>query len=273
MGVFADGAEPARVRRGPPGDAQGHRGLGPLHDPRRARAAAGGVSVPCVGHRPGDDRAARRRAARGPSGAGEGRRLGAGGGDHQSRRLVGAASARGARRLGVRVRQRRLPGRRRHRRGGARAEPRRASGRPRRHPPGRRLAGRHGLQGRRLRRLRRRQHAHAGAQAAVLRLRGGHRPADRRRHGAHAGGVRGPRARELAGVAARLGVAGEGAGERRLVVRALGRQPCLRHRRRGPGDGRRRRRSRGRDDPPGGSLAGGAPERRRRVGRGPALLP
>ena len=59
----------------------------------------------------------------------------------------------------------------------------------------------------------------------------------------------------------------------RLLVRPLGRQLRLRHR------GRRSRRwsragvpPRGAGDPPGRALAGGLPERRRRLGRGPALL-
>ena len=61
---------------------------------------------------------------------------------------------------------------------------------------------------------------------------------------------------------------------RRLVVRPLGRQPRLRHRR--GRAGARRRRACAPDDAAiraGGRLAGGAPERRRRLGRGPALLP
>ena len=77
-------------------------------------------------------------------------------------------------------------------------------------------------------------------QAAVLRLRRGDRPAERRRHrarGRDAGGEQAMAA--AAGCAARHRVAAARAGGGRLLVRPLGRQPRLRHRR-----GRARRSSR-----------------------------
>ena len=95
--------------------------------------------------------------------------------------------------------------------------------------------------GRRLGRVRRRQHQADPARRAVLRLRRGDRPAERRRHRARARDARRRRARRHERGAARAGVAERRAGGRRLVVRALGRQPRLRHRRRRAGAGRRRR--------------------------------
>ena len=74
-------------------------------------------------------------------------------------------------------------------------------------------------------------------------------------------------------VPARRRLAARRAGARRLVVRPLGRQPRLRHRRGRPGP--RRRRHADRRDPRsgGGPLARATPERRRRLGRGPPLVP
>jgi squalene cyclase/nucleoside phosphorylase len=71
---------------------------------------------------------------------------------------------------------------------------------------------------------------------------------------------------------ARPRLAAAGAGDGRLVVRALGRQPPLRDRRRGAGADRRRHRARRSRDPPRRRLARGVPERGRRLGRGSALL-
>ena len=71
-----------------------------------------------------------------------------------------------------------------------------------------------------------------------------------------------------AGRAARAALAARAAGGRRIVVRALGRQPRLRHRRRRAGADRRRRRSRRAVHPARRALAARAPERRRRLGRG-----
>ena len=136
------------------------------------------------------------------------------------------------------------------------------------------LDGRHAVPRRRLGRLRRRQHAHAADAAAVLRLRRGDRPAERRRHRARRRDARRPRPRPTRGDSppASAGCCAA-AGARRLVVRPLGREPRLRHRRGGAraaspagvtADAAR--------DPARGALAGDAPERRRRLGRGPALL-
>jgi len=62
------------------------------------------------------------------------------------------------------------------------------------------------------------------------------------------------------------------AGEGRVLVRPLGRQPRVRHRRRGARAGRGRHPGRRAGDPAGRALAGGAPEPGRRLGRGPALV-
>ena len=130
--VYSDPrAAPARLSARTPG--AGRRARGPRHFPRPRgdagwpRAAAGGLPVAGMGHLPRRDRAARRRRCRPMIPAvvravewllGEEVRI--------SRRLVGPPAPTRAGRLGVRVRQRRLPGRRRHRRGRARAAPRQA---------------------------------------------------------------------------------------------------------------------------------------------------
>ena len=93
------------------------------------------------------------------------------------------------------------------------------------------LARGHAVQGRRLGRVRRGQHPRAGQQAAVLRLRRGHRPAERGRHRAHRRGVRGRRARQRDRLPPRRDLAAEEPGERRVLVRPLGRELHLRHRR------------------------------------------
>ncbi len=178
-----------------------------------------------------------------------GRRLAARRGGHRSRatgRSRGPSCARG---LGLRVRQRQLPRRRRHRRGGARARCRlraaAANAAGTAAPPpaargaidgavGRALSlGRGDAEPRRrLGRVRRRQHALARPRAAVPRLRRGDRRAERRRHRARAS-----RCSRALGLERRAGRAAgvrwliEQPGARRLVVRALGRQPRLRHRR------------------------------------------
>ena len=111
-------------------------------------------------------------------------------------------------------------------------------------------------------------------QAAVLRLRRGHRPAVRRRHRARRRDA-GARADSPSTEATRRGIDWllRRAGARRLLVRPLGRQLRLRHRRRRAGAGRRRHRRPSDDrDPARRALARAAPERRRRLGRGPALL-
>ena len=100
------------------------------------------------------------------------------------RRLGGAPAPPGARRLGVRVRQRQLSRHRRHRRGGPGPAPRRRGLGPRRRGlrPGGGLDGRHAVPRRRVGRLRRRQRQPPGRRPPLLRLRRGHRPAVRRRH-------------------------------------------------------------------------------------------
>ena len=67
-------------------------------------------------------------------------------------------------------------------------------------------------------------------------------------------------------------VAVAGSGGRRVLVRALGREPRLRHGRCGPGAHRRRVDSRRPRSAPGRRLAGRPPEPRWRLGRGPALV-
>ena len=94
----------------------------------------------------------------------------------------------------------------------------------------------HAVRRRRLGRVRCGEHALARARAAVPGLRRGDRRAERGRHGPRAGDARGARTGERPRGAARCGVADRSPGKRRIVVRALGCQPRLRH-----GRGRARR--------------------------------
>ena len=123
VGVFADRAAPARLSARPSGDASRARGLRVIHDRRARRAPARGVPITGLGHRAGAGRAGRRRHSRRRSGDDPRRRLVARPADPRPRRLGGQAAATRAGRLGIRVRQRQLPRRRRHGRGGARAVP------------------------------------------------------------------------------------------------------------------------------------------------------
>ena len=258
VGLLADRAAPRGyplehpvMRRGLEGlerfmveDEDDARGVGA---PAGREPAPGSVPVAGVGHGARDDRAQRRRRC-----------------PRMTRRCVRAAEwllgeevtqrgdwavARprpGARRLGVRVRQRQLPRRRRHRRGRARAAPRAptADGDPRHR--GARSSGRGaGCEG---------MQSVGGGWGAF--------DADNTRSlvrelpfldfgevidepsadvTAHARrDARGARAARHARRAARGALADRPAGARRLVVRALGRQPRLRHRRRGAGADRGR---------------------------------
>ena len=156
-----------------------------------------------------------------------------------------------ARRLGVRVRERPLPRHRRHRRGDPRAARRARAGADARRRGGdraRRRAGRSACSRRDggFAALRRRQHARAVPRAALLRLRRGDRSA---------AAPTSPRtcvemlalegsARTTRACAARVAWLLARAGAGRLVVRALGREPRLRHGRRGAGAGRRGRAAR-----------------------------
>ncbi|CAK7279487.1 hypothetical protein SGPA1_10265 [Streptomyces misionensis JCM 4497] len=267
---------PARLRPRTPGAARGTRLAGPVRRVARGRRADDrGVPVPGVGHLPRHHRAGRRRTARRPPATGEGGRLAARRGDRPARRLVRTPPPTAAGRLGVRVPQRQLPGHRRHRRGLPRAAPgpppRPRAGRPVHRPRGA-LEPRHAVARRRVGRLRRRQHQPVPQPAAVLRLRRGHRPAVRGRHRARRGdaGRRGPGRRPAHPARHRLAARRTG-GERRLV-RPLGRQLHLRHRLGGPRAHRGRTARLAPRDPAGGGLAGVGAERRRRLGRGPALL-
>ncbi len=103
-------------------------------------------------------------------------------------------------------------------------------------------------------------------EAAVLRLRGGDRSAVGRRHGTRRRDARPVRRGERAARAARHPLAARRAGERRFVVRAMGRELRLRHRRRGARAGRRGNRLRRRTDSAGRAVVGAASERRRRLG-------
>ena len=129
------------------------------------------------------------------------------------------------------------------------------------------LGARDAVAGRRLGRVRRRQHQRARPQAAVLRLRRGDRPAVRGRHRA-----RGGDARPLEGLAgdararARHRLAARAAGAGRLVVRALGRELRLRHRRGVPGLVAGGLSPAHAGDPARGALAGGATRTRTAAG-------
>ena len=108
---------PAGLSAGPPGDAGRPGRPGGLRHPRRPGPAPGGLPVAGVGHRPGDGGPVRcRRRPRRP-GPGRRRPVARRRGDHHPGRLGGTPPAAGARRLGLRVRQRQLPRHRRHGRG------------------------------------------------------------------------------------------------------------------------------------------------------------
>ena len=238
VGLLADGAAPARLPDRPPGDARRRSRASTRFTVVRGRPLlARGLPVAGVGHGAGDDRAARRRRARADDPAlvraadwllDEEVRV--------PRRLDGAPPAARARRLGLRVRERQLPRHRRHRRGGARAAPRRASG-PRARGRRRARAGSTGCSACRARTA-------AGAPSTpTTPARSSpscpfcdfgevtdppsadvtaHVRRDARRTRASA---------DDAGRAARPRLAAARAGGRRLVVRPLGREPRLRHRR------------------------------------------
>ncbi len=210
-----------------------------------------------------DDPALRRR-----------RPLAGGRGDHRAGATGRVRRPRpGAGRLGLRVRQRPLPRHRRHGRGGARARPRRAGRTGAPLEPGqsdwvlgmqcarRRVGG-----------LRRRQHPDPVPRAPVLRLRRAHRPAERRRHRPRrrdAGRARPADARPStaasSGCSAPRRPTARGSAAGAPTTSTGPARPC---RPWWPPASRR-------EHPavrPGRGLAGGAPERRRRMGRGPALL-
>ena len=154
----------------------------------------------------------------------------------------------GAGRLGVRVRQRQLPGHRRHRRGacsrcaGSRcpAEPGRPAHAAIGRGPSRWLTGMQSTDGG-WGAFDADNTRDAGHQAAVLRLRRGHRSAVGRRHRARRRGAGRGRAWPASrAVAPGRGLAAASAGSRRLLVRPVGRELRLRHGRRGAGADRRR---------------------------------
>ena len=134
------------------------------------------------------------------------------------------------------------------------------------HRAGAGLAGRHAVQGRRLGRVRRGQHPRAGQQAAVLRLRRGHRPALGGRDRAHRRGVRRRGNGAPPGRDPGRHLAAQGPGAGRVLVRPLGRQPHLRHRRGGARADRRGRAAVQARHPPRGGLAG--PSTRTRTAAG-----
>ena len=189
--------------------------------------------------------------------------------DPRPRRLVGAGPGRRAERVGVRVRQRSLPGRRRHGavvllalhkaraldKDDARA---RAA-----------LGDRDAEPQRRLGRVRQGQHLAASRPPALRGLRRDDRSAERRRHRARGRDARraraGPHVRPGGeeGAALPLRPAGKGG----FLVRALGRQSRLRRRRRPPCPRRGGRADGQLRGPARGALADRAAEPRRRLGR------
>ena len=120
VGVLDDRAAPARLRARPPG-----HGRAALRRARRASAStradppARGVPVAGVGHRARRGRRSPTPASRATDPRCAGDRLAARRGDPRPRRLGRAPPPPRARRVGVRVRQRQLPRHRRHRRGRA----------------------------------------------------------------------------------------------------------------------------------------------------------
>ena len=164
VGLVDPDARRARPRlRGRDLRARAVDGLGAVHGRRRRPPPARGVPVTGLGHRASPcSRCARRRL--GPEHpalrCAPADWLLARGGDGRAATGRSAARTR-AGRLGVRVRERPLPGRRRHRRG--RARPARARPRRRRRRPRARLDGRDAVAQRRLGRVRRRQRGAAGS--------------------------------------------------------------------------------------------------------------
>ena len=133
----------------------------------------------------------------------------------------------------------------------------------------------HAERGRRLGRVRRRQHARARARAAVPGLRRGDRRAERRRHRARASRcsprsglptARRPRGAACAGCSSSQEPDGSWFGRwgvNHVYGTGAARARADRRRASAPSDA---------VHPPRGALAGAPPERRRRLGRGPALL-
>ncbi len=141
-----------------------------------------------------------------------------------------------------------------------------------RHRPRAALDHRHAVRRRRVGGLRRGQHLHAGDQAAVLRLRCGRRSAVGRCHRPRGRGAgRGGPGRQPGRPPGR-GVAAAGPGAGRFLVRPLGGQLRVRHRRGGACPGRGGGPAVQAGHPARGPLAGSPPEPGRRLGRGPALL-
>ena len=91
VGLLADGAAPARVRARPSRDPPGPRGARVVRDRRPRIAAPGGLPVAGLGHGAGADRTHRRGRARQRPGDRASGRLAAGRGDPGPRRLGGHA--------------------------------------------------------------------------------------------------------------------------------------------------------------------------------------
>ena len=130
----------------------------------------------------------------------------------------------------------------------------------------RRVGGRHAVSRRWLGRLRRRQHPAAYRETAVLRFRRRHRSTVGRRDRARRRDARGPGPGAYRRGPGRRAVAPGCAGARRLVVRPMGRESHLRHRRRRSGTRRRRSRPGFAARETGRSLAARSAELRRRMG-------
>ena len=179
----------------------------------------------------------------------------------------------GTRRVGLRVRQRQLPRHRRHRRGGPGPPPSAAPSPAADDACDRAVAldPGHAVPRRRLGRLRRRQRQRSGRGLAVLRLRGGDRPPFRRRHRPRHRDAR----RRVDGCGRPLPGPCSGSGRsRKPTARGSDAGASTTCTGRGPPCRRwwRRVSPRRPADPPRRRLARGAPERGRRLGRGPPLV-
>ncbi len=123
VGVFAHCAQCDGLFARSSRDAQGHRGDASLHHRRRRGLALPGVHVAGMGHGVGRARARARGSGRDASGDAPRGELDAARADprRRARRLAHEVRGNARQRLGVRVRQRRVSGRRRHddRRAGA----------------------------------------------------------------------------------------------------------------------------------------------------------
>ena len=125
VGLLHHRAAPARLRHDPAGHQARPRGPGAVHDLGRRRAPPRGLSVTRLGHRASAGGAGRRGGALRRPGIAAGRGLAGRRRSVPARRLGDPPPLSPPRRLGLRIRESQLPGRRRHRRSHRGPAPRR----------------------------------------------------------------------------------------------------------------------------------------------------